>query len=41
MSGFLAKIRHDHCEVIGGENREQAMLVTHGECTVLGRSEDR
>jgi DNA-binding MarR family transcriptional regulator len=38
--GRWKMIRHDHCQVIGGENQEQAMLVTHEECTVLGRSED-
>jgi DNA-binding transcriptional ArsR family regulator len=32
--------RHDHCQVIGGETREQAILVTHDDCTVLGESED-
>lgn len=38
--GRWKMIRHDHCQVIGGETQEQAMLVTHDECTVLGRSED-
>lgn len=38
--GQWKMIRHDHCLVIGGETQEQAMLVTHDGCTVLGRSED-
>lgn len=38
--GRWKMIRHDHCQVIGGETEEQAMLVTHDECTVLGTSED-
>ena len=38
--GRWKMIRHDHCLVTGGETQEQAMLVTHKECTVLGRSED-
>jgi predicted ArsR family transcriptional regulator len=38
--GRWKMIRHDHCQVTGGETQEQAMLVTHEGCTVLGRSED-
>jgi predicted ArsR family transcriptional regulator len=38
--GQWKMIRHDHCQVTGGETQEQAMLVTHLECTVLGRSDD-
>lgn len=32
-------VRHDHCQVIGGETQEQAMLVTHEGCTVLATSD--
>jgi DNA-binding Lrp family transcriptional regulator len=38
--GQWKMIRHDHCQVTGGEIPGQAMLVTHEGCTVLGRSEN-
>lgn len=31
-------VRHDHCEVIGGETIDQAMIVTHEDCTILAES---
>lgn len=37
--GRWKMIRHDHCEVIGGETPDQAMIVTHERCTILGESE--
>jgi DNA-binding MarR family transcriptional regulator len=38
--GQWKMIRHDRCQVTGGETPEQAVLVTHEECTVLGRSDE-
>jgi hypothetical protein len=31
-------VRHDRCSVIGGETIEQAIIVGHDDCTVLGES---
>jgi hypothetical protein len=30
--------RHDACTVIGGETIDQALIVSHENCTVLGRN---
>jgi hypothetical protein len=37
--GTWQLLRHDHCEVIGGETPDQAMIVTHRDCTVLGSND--
>jgi hypothetical protein len=36
--GTWRLLRHDHCDVIGGETPDQAMIVTHRNCTVLGEN---
>lgn len=36
--GTWRLIRHDHCDVIGGDLPEQSMIVTHRNCTVLGEN---
>lgn len=33
--GQWKMVRHDNCEVIGGEDPEQAMIVTHERCTLI------
>jgi hypothetical protein len=32
-------IQHDHCSQIGGETIDQAMIITHERCTVLGSND--
>jgi hypothetical protein len=32
-------VRHDACDVIGGETIDQAVIVTHRRCTILGQSD--
>jgi hypothetical protein len=34
-SGQWKLVRHDACDVIGGETIDQAVIVTHRDCTVL------
>jgi len=36
--GTWKMTRHDHCDVTGGEREEDAVMVTHRDCTILGRS---
>jgi hypothetical protein len=31
-------VRHDSCDVIGGETIDQALIVSHENCTVLGEN---
>lgn len=36
VPGRWKMTRHDHCDVIGGDGIDQAMIVTHKDCAVLG-----
>jgi len=31
-------VRHDSCDVIGGATIDQALIVSHKDCTVLGEN---
>lgn len=31
-------VRHDSCDVIGGQTIDEALIVSHGNCTVLGEN---
>lgn len=31
-------MRHDACDVIGGETIDQALIISHKNCTVLGEN---